>query len=107
LRLYFAIQFLASLLRSEGASENSPQFQLRVNATKKPSPAGATDKTVAENSASVNPKGIQSFSPGLARSDYPGSTVKKSSTPPGLHRRLFRTDSTHSGLKTFANHHPA
>jgi hypothetical protein len=35
LRLYFAIQFLASLLRSKGASENSPQFQLRVNATKK------------------------------------------------------------------------
>jgi hypothetical protein len=29
----------------------SPQFQLRVNAAKKPSPAVATDKTVAENSA--------------------------------------------------------
>jgi hypothetical protein len=51
LELYFAIQILASLLRSEGASENSPQFQLRVNATQKQSPAGATDKTVAENSA--------------------------------------------------------
>jgi hypothetical protein len=46
---HFAIQFQASHLRSEGASENSPQFQLRVNA-KKQSPAGATDKTVAENS---------------------------------------------------------
>jgi hypothetical protein len=59
LQLYFAIQFLASLLRSEGASENSPQFQLRVNATKKQSPAGATDKTVAENSAA--PSGLADF----------------------------------------------
>jgi hypothetical protein len=59
LRLYFAIQFLASLLRSAGASENSPQFQLRVNATKKPSPAGATDKIVAENSAA--PPGLADF----------------------------------------------
>jgi hypothetical protein len=59
LRLYFAIQILASLLRSEGASENSPQFQLRVNATKKPSPAGATDKTVAENFAA--PPGLADF----------------------------------------------
>jgi uncharacterized membrane-anchored protein len=37
-QFYLAIQFLTSLLRSEGASENSPQFQLRVNATKKPKP---------------------------------------------------------------------
>jgi hypothetical protein len=59
LRLYFAIEFLASLLRSEGASENCPQFQLRVNATKKQSPAGATDKTVVENSAA--PSGLADF----------------------------------------------
>jgi hypothetical protein len=59
LRLYFAIQFLSSLLHSEGASENSPQFQLRVNATKMQSPAGATDKIVAENSAA--PPGLADF----------------------------------------------
>ncbi len=53
------MQFLASLLRSEGASENSPQFELRVNATKNKAPAGATDKTVAENSAA--PAGLTNF----------------------------------------------
>src|SRR5665213_391040 len=36
-----------------------PQFQLRVNATKKQSPAGATDKTVAGNSAA--PPGLADF----------------------------------------------
>jgi hypothetical protein len=45
---HIGIQFLASLLRSERASESSPQFQLRVNATKKPSLAGAEDFAFAK-----------------------------------------------------------
>jgi hypothetical protein len=89
LQLYLAIQFLASLLRSEGASENSPQFQLRVNATKKPSPAVESQRD-SNHSAQ-----------GWRAATTLGQSSKKFSTPTGLYRRLSLTDSTLSGLLPF------
>ena len=52
-------------------------------------------------SSAENPNGIPSFSPGLARSDYPGSSSKKSSTPTGLHHYPLPWDSTPSELIQF------
>src|SRR5208283_3783293 len=49
-----------------------------------------------------NPKGIESFSPGLAAQRTTlGNRPKSFSTPTGLHRRRARTDSTLSGLYSF------
>jgi hypothetical protein len=77
------------LLRSEGASENSPQFQLRVNATKKQSPAGATDKTVAENSAA--PPGLADFyriKPAVETAGYSHPSPRDCAANPANQREL-------------------
>jgi hypothetical protein len=53
-----------------------------------------------------NPNGIPSFSPGLARSDYPGSAVQKISTLKGLHQiRANRFNPFRVVVISF--HHPA
>jgi hypothetical protein len=59
----------------------------------------------ARNSAPFGiPKGFKSFSPGLARSDYPGSIAPKHfPTPTGLHPPFSRIASTPSGLRLVPN----
>jgi hypothetical protein len=56
----------------------------------------------------LNPNGIPSFSPGLARSDYPGSTFQQFINPNGVvlpfHRDLIQPC---QGWFQFVIHHPA
>jgi hypothetical protein len=54
-----------------------------------------------------NPNGIQAISPGLERSDYPGKTNNKITTPTGLnHQIVGNGDATPWGLKIILTQYP-